>query len=404
MFGEEASESPRQPSPWEELYPSTPEGSKVATPPKLHVKQPIPTNAVGTKNSALLNPNAELERGLNDADTWRSLIPEVDETGHIEYKLKLVANTPERFQKLITQLKWRLAEGGGLALYEIGLLDSGTIVGLSREEMDASLDCLRRMADHLGAEVSVVREIEVAGAEGGVREVKRLEGDKTKKGRQSVSPTENPNAISIKGLKGNGKSSRRRTHSSSSGESMEDEDFSEALNTLPDLAIPFFDLTLDEELTMHAASNTSATRRHSTSTKVIFDPELTVAPAPSTVTAVTANSESSATGRKKKNGQLKKVKKSRAYSSNNNSPSSSVPGSVPSMGSSDNNGTFLHKEYQDGLFAPDFSSATSPRSTRNLGDDHGPVRKFVVEVLVKLEEAEGFLDIEGFTPDEGLFD
>jgi len=59
----------------------------------------------------------------------RSLPPEIDNEGNIEYKLKLVSPTPERLEHLVTQLKWRLAEGGGEAIYEIGVGDDGSLVG-----------------------------------------------------------------------------------------------------------------------------------------------------------------------------------------------------------------------------------------------------------------------------------
>lgn len=53
-----------------------------------------------------------------------SLPPEV-ERGNIEYKLKLVDPTPVRFEHLVTQMKWRLQEGFGEAIYEIGVSDDG---------------------------------------------------------------------------------------------------------------------------------------------------------------------------------------------------------------------------------------------------------------------------------------
>jgi len=35
--------------------------------------------------------------------------------------------------RLVTQLKWRLLAGSGQALYEIGVSDSGQLIGLSRK-------------------------------------------------------------------------------------------------------------------------------------------------------------------------------------------------------------------------------------------------------------------------------
>ncbi|KAI6121195.1 hypothetical protein F5141DRAFT_1088535 [Pisolithus sp. B1] len=114
MFGESDSESPRVPSPWDNLTSSPPTGALVQTIPRL--------------------------------------IPEVEE-GNVEYKLQLLAPSPARFARLVTQLKWRLLEGGGQAYYEIGVADSGALVGLPRPELEESLETLETMAGEIGASV-----------------------------------------------------------------------------------------------------------------------------------------------------------------------------------------------------------------------------------------------------------
>lgn len=63
--------------------------------------------------------------------------------------------------RLVTQLKWRLLEGGGQAYYELGVADSGQLIGLSRQELEQSLETLEAMAGEIGASVIVVKEIEV---------------------------------------------------------------------------------------------------------------------------------------------------------------------------------------------------------------------------------------------------
>ena len=69
----------------------------------------------------------------------------------MEYKQKLLNPDEKRLQRLITQLNYRLDEGGGAALYEIGVADDGCLTGLDAEAMDASLETLGRMATSLGA-------------------------------------------------------------------------------------------------------------------------------------------------------------------------------------------------------------------------------------------------------------
>ncbi|KAK0083406.1 hypothetical protein PV325_008831 [Microctonus aethiopoides] len=90
-------------------------------------------------------------------DNEESLPPE-PEHGNIEYKLKLVNPSNQRFEHLVTQMKWRLQEGHGEAIYQIGVEDNGRLVGLSRDEMKASLKTLRDMATRLGATTRILRE------------------------------------------------------------------------------------------------------------------------------------------------------------------------------------------------------------------------------------------------------
>lgn len=90
------------------------------------------------------------------------LVPESDE-GNVEYKLQLLNPSSSRFARLVTQLKWRLLEGGGQAYYELGVADSGDLIGLSRDELERSLETLEMMAGEIGASVIVVKEIEIPG-------------------------------------------------------------------------------------------------------------------------------------------------------------------------------------------------------------------------------------------------
>lgn len=90
-----------------------------------------------------------------------SFLPPEAEDGNIEYKLKLVNPTQYRFEHLATQLKWRLQEGRGEAVYQIGVEDNGLLVGLTDNDMKASINTLRRMAEKVGADITLLREREV---------------------------------------------------------------------------------------------------------------------------------------------------------------------------------------------------------------------------------------------------
>jgi len=143
MFGESDSESPRVPSPWDLVL--TP-----ASVDKLYYRQ-----------DELLLPKLAAEAEEVSA-SWR--IPTsflTFDQGNVEYKLHLINPSSTRFARLVTQMKWRLLEGGGQAIYELGVADSGALVGLVPNDLRATLDTLHAMAAEIGARVIISKEIEV---------------------------------------------------------------------------------------------------------------------------------------------------------------------------------------------------------------------------------------------------
>lgn len=140
MFGESESESPRVPSPWDSLISISPTPA-----PTLNEYTPHASN---TTNTTITPPQLP------------KLVPEAEE-GNVEYKLQLLSPSPSRFARLVTQLKWRLLEGGGQAFYELGVADSGVLVGLPRAALEESLETLEMMAGEIGASVIVVKEVEI---------------------------------------------------------------------------------------------------------------------------------------------------------------------------------------------------------------------------------------------------
>ncbi|XP_052861170.1 GTP-binding protein 2 isoform X2 [Anopheles cruzii] len=94
---------------------------------------------------------------LKGIDFSRGFLPPEPQLGNIEYKLKLINPSKQRFEHLVTQMKWRLREGNGEAIYEIGVSDSGHLHGLSDSDMSVSLHTLNQMARKLDASTSVLR-------------------------------------------------------------------------------------------------------------------------------------------------------------------------------------------------------------------------------------------------------
>lgn len=65
------------------------------------------------------NGISDCENSSIEDDQEESLPPEPEE-GNIEYKLKLINPSSQKFEHLVTQMKWRLREGHGEAIYQIG--------------------------------------------------------------------------------------------------------------------------------------------------------------------------------------------------------------------------------------------------------------------------------------------
>ena len=89
--------------------------------------------------------------------------PENDE-GNVEYKRHLCSDelgVPDdnyniRFQQLVTQLKYRLSEGSGIALYYIGVEDDGSLYELSSKQSSKSISILKKMAFYIDAKITDV--------------------------------------------------------------------------------------------------------------------------------------------------------------------------------------------------------------------------------------------------------
>ncbi|VVU95445.1 Elongation factor Tu GTP binding domain [seawater metagenome] len=80
----------------------------------------------------------------------KKLPPEVEE-GNIEYKRKLCGLTKYRNIQLQSQMKWRIQEGNGCAIYLIGVDDDGSIVKLNTKDRKESLRNIKKIAKNIDA-------------------------------------------------------------------------------------------------------------------------------------------------------------------------------------------------------------------------------------------------------------
>lgn len=100
---------------------------------------------------------------IYNIDLLPSIAPENDE-GNIEYKYKLTNLTPEKITNRMTQMKFRINEGSGEAFYYIGVMDDGTLLGLSESEYTESVKNLYQIATNIECFVTKLNESVINGA------------------------------------------------------------------------------------------------------------------------------------------------------------------------------------------------------------------------------------------------
>jgi len=78
--------------------------------------------------------------------------------GNIEYKWKLCQpDNHDRINHLTTQMKYRLYQGDGRAIYNIGYRDDGTPVGIPHPTLYDTLKIFHQMMDELGCHVKSMK-------------------------------------------------------------------------------------------------------------------------------------------------------------------------------------------------------------------------------------------------------
>lgn len=78
--------------------------------------------------------------------------------GNIEYKYKLINLDTDKFNRRLTQMHYRLNEGGGEAFYHIGRSDDGTPLGLNEQEYTESVENLTKLATSANCKLLLINE------------------------------------------------------------------------------------------------------------------------------------------------------------------------------------------------------------------------------------------------------
>jgi GTPase len=78
--------------------------------------------------------------------------------GNIEYKRELLNLDEDTINKRMTQMKYRIYEGLGEALYFIGVTDDGKMIGLNEEEYNQSVNNLELIASKIDCSILKISE------------------------------------------------------------------------------------------------------------------------------------------------------------------------------------------------------------------------------------------------------
>lgn len=97
--------------------------------------------------------------------------------GNIEYKLKLINLDTETLNKRSTQMLYRVNEGYGEAIYYIGVLDNGSVVGINNDEYNESIKNLKIIASNINCTISTIVENNVNELKYGVFLIRKFDNN-----------------------------------------------------------------------------------------------------------------------------------------------------------------------------------------------------------------------------------
>lgn len=95
--------------------------------------------------------------GIFSLEGSPTLIGQMEEPGR-DPKLQFVSPSGEEFEALQWQLRARMDEGQGEAIYEVGIGGGCSSSGLSQEDLSASLATVQSLATACGADMMVLRQ------------------------------------------------------------------------------------------------------------------------------------------------------------------------------------------------------------------------------------------------------
>lgn len=106
------------------------------------------------------NKELRITRESLEKQAVEHISPESDD-GNNEYKLKLLDKSDDRIEQLTTQMRYRMEEGDGEAIYTLGISDNGGVIGLTGDEYQETKRILDKVADKNNYIMSLISEQKV---------------------------------------------------------------------------------------------------------------------------------------------------------------------------------------------------------------------------------------------------
>lgn len=80
--------------------------------------------------------------------------------GNVEYKRCILSSNEDRLYQLATQMLFRLNEGNGNCYYYLGIEDNGNISNISKEQLELSLENLKKIVNSINCCINNIKEID----------------------------------------------------------------------------------------------------------------------------------------------------------------------------------------------------------------------------------------------------
>ena len=85
------------------------------------------------------------------------ILPAENDERNREYKYRLTMFNQTKEERFVSQMRYRLYEGKGKALYIIGIKDDGTPIGLNRDELMDTLKIFEQLANKIEVKINNIR-------------------------------------------------------------------------------------------------------------------------------------------------------------------------------------------------------------------------------------------------------